>query len=335
MTTMVLPGVYIEVRDDALITTGAIVSGYVGAVGAAAQGPTDEVRILGSLAEAEELYGSGQLVDALQHIFNNGASTVYAVRATGTTANAFKLGLRALESDIVNIIHLAGQDTSNADIVVELLAHLQVTAQNKRERIAVIAAGPGDVDAVAAHTLDSDRVVLVSPAIADDPSGANMAAAATGAIASLPVHHSPTNKVLRVRGLAVAYTASELEKLVNHRVLAVEQRSGYRIVKGITTATNSAWHQITTRRIVDHAIYGVRASCNPYIGRINNERVRAAMKATLDGFLTRMVADEALTGYQLEVTATRPQEIAGEAVVTMTIQPTFSIDFVKVTMYLG
>jgi hypothetical protein len=117
-------------------------------------------------------------------------------------------------------------------------------------------------------------------------------------------------------------------------VLAIEKREGYRVVKGITTATNSAWHQITTRRIVDYAKYGVRSACNPYIGKLNNDRVRGAMKATLDAFLTRMVEDEALVSYELEVSATRAQEIAGEAIVTLVLRPTFSIDFIKVTMYL-
>ena len=146
---------------------------------------------------------------------------------------------------------------------------------------------------------------------------------------------SPTNKTLAISGLSCTFTTSQLEKLVQSRVLAVERREGHRVVKGITTATNSAWHQITTRRIVDYALYGVRSSCNPYVGKLNNDRVRSAMKATLDGFLTRMVQDEALVGYQLEVSATRAQEISGECMVTMTIQPTFSIDFIKVTMYLG
>ena len=62
--------------------------------------------------------------------------------------------------------------------------------------------------------------------------------------------------------------------------------------------------------------------------------MRAALKATLDGFLSQMVLDEMLTGYQLEVTATRAQEISGIASVVMTLQPTFSIDFIRVTMNL-
>jgi hypothetical protein len=48
-----------------------------------------------------------------------------------------------------------------------------------------------------------------------------------------------------------------------------------------------------------------------------------------------MVEDEALTGYELQVTATRAQEIAGEVSVVMTLQPTFSIEFIRVIMNLS
>jgi hypothetical protein len=73
---------------------------------------------------------------------------------------------------------------------------------------------------------------------------------------------------------------------------------------------------------------------DPYIGRLNNSRVRGALKATLDGFLSQMVLDEMLVSYELEVSATRSQEINGIAQVTMTLMPTFSIDFIRVTMNL-
>ena len=62
--------------------------------------------------------------------------------------------------------------------------------------------------------------------------------------------------------------------------------------------------------------------------------MRAALKATLDGFLTGMVLDEALTGYELDVSATRAQEISGEVSVVMTVQPTFSIEYIRVVMNL-
>ncbi|MGB8703065.1 MAG: phage tail sheath C-terminal domain-containing protein [Thermosynechococcaceae cyanobacterium] len=255
------------------------------------------------------------------------------------TATDYKDSLAKLENEIVNIVVLAGQDVSNAQMVTALVGHLNTTAEIRRERMAVIGSGSDDVNTIAGHSLDSERLIFVAPGIRVSPqstlSGAYTAAAIAGLLSALPVQTSPTNKPLNIPGLSAEFSSSQLEKLVTARVLAIEKRDGIRVVKGITTATNSAWHQITTRRIVDFAIYGVRSSCNPYIGKLNNERVRGAMKATLDAFLTRMVQDEALISYELDVFATRAQEIAGEAIVTMTVRPTFSIDFVKVTLYLG
>jgi Phage tail sheath C-terminal domain len=261
----------------------------------------------------------------------------------------YQSSLALLENDIINIVLLAGQD--NSDWGGEVLeGHLKYTAGIKRERIGIIGSGltdddqKDDLDTIANHSLENDRLIFVAPGLKvtnrvnrkqqDKLSGGYTAAAIAGLLSSLPVQTSPTNKTLSLSGLSTEFNASQLEKLVSRQVLVVGKQEGYRVIKGITT-NRGAWQQITTRRIVDYAIYGVRSGCNPYIGKLNNERVRGAMKATLDSFLTRMVNDEALVGYSIEVSATRAQEIAGKAMVTMTLQPTFSIDFVKVTMYLG
>jgi hypothetical protein len=58
------------------------------------------------------------------------------------------------------------------------------------------------------------------------------------------------------------------------------------------------------------------------------------LQTAIAGFLTSMVQDEALTGFTVDVTATRDDEIAGRAIVNAVIQPTFSIDFIAVTMFL-
>lgn len=372
MVEAILPGTYVAVRDEGLISVGGVASGNIGIVGTAAKGPVNEVVILGSFTEAQDIFGQPDLwqggkqneltlVRALEMVYNNGGRAVYAVRTAGqpasgrsrsdgeaTVASAiagkdeYQASLALLENEIVNIVLLAGQDSGVGWAKEVLEGHLNTTAVNRRERIGLIGVAGDEVDAIAKHTFNSERVIGVAPGVLASQGDSHitlpssyLAAAVAGLIASLPVQASPTNKVLTLGGLSKRFTASQLEKLVSNRVLAVEQREGFRIVKGITTSTNPAWHQVTTRRIVDYAIYGVRLACNPYIGKLNNERVRGAMKATLDAFLTRMVNDEALVGYSLTVTATRPQEVAGEAIVTMTLQPTFSIDFIKVTMYLG
>jgi len=116
-------------------------------------------------------------------------------------------------------------------------------------------------------------------------------------------------------------------------VLTLEERGGVKVVRGITTESG-AFQQITTRRIVDAAKQGIRKSSEPFIGKLNNARVRKALQGAIASFLDGMVGDEALSAYTLEVTATRDDEIGGRAVVNAVLQPTFSIDYIAVTLNL-
>ncbi len=395
MGTMVLPGVYVNVRDEGLISVGGISVGTVGVVGTAKGGEILEAIALSSYSEAKAIFGtpvdqidaaknnvataqaalnqasgderaaeqnalneakatlatleserySSDLLGALEVIFANGASSVYAVRSQGETATSYTDALEKLENELINIVTVAGKGATNVDIMNVLKAHLNTTSAIQRERIAVVGSNAStkidDLVAQKDNVVDDDgRIVYVAPGIINDEGqavgGIYNAYALTGLIASLPVRTSPTNKVLNIKNkLSVEFNFAQLEKLVQENIVCVERREGYRVVKGVTTATNTAWSQITTRRIVDKAVYGVRSACNPYIGKLNNTRVRSAMKATIDGFLTRMLEEESLTNYTLEVSATRSQEIAGIAVATIMLQPTFSIDFIQVTMNLG
>jgi Phage tail sheath protein subtilisin-like domain/Phage tail sheath C-terminal domain len=274
--------------------------------------------------------------------FGTGANTRGDNGASGAD---YKAGLELLLTEPAHIIVAAGQDDSFGD---ELNAHCQTASTDvvKGDRIGVTGSSLGaTLDSLRGHNLNSDRLIFVAPGIkATDAGsvppvevtlpGAYTAAAVAGLLAALPAHNSPTNKVLSVGGLEQRYTSAELTQLVQSRVLAVEQRQGFRIVKGITTSTNTAFAQITTRRIVDFAKFGVRLASTPYIGLLNNERVRTALRSTINSFLGEMVDDEMLISYELEVSATRAEEIKGIVRVTMVLRPTFSIDFIKVTMFL-
>lgn len=478
MATMVLPGVYIEVRPEALIVPGAVTVGNIGIVGTARQGPIGEVKVLGSYAEAREIFGAYDafgnpeatghpltLVRALELAYAHGASTVFAVRVTDTegagdpdnfisawgtytrarkashnvasaggtaailtakthgtwgdsititvegaapnanvtleygateetytvssgddlvtqvtagsilvdaTAGAqssevpstiaetsftgggngadasdadYALGLEQLVNENAHIIVAAGQD--NSVIGNELTAHVESASTDKikRDRIAVVGSqADATLAQITGHTLSSDRVIFVAPGIkATDAAsgeevtlpGAYSAAAIAGMLSKRDPHVSLTNKTLSIAGLETKFTPAQLEQLIQARVLGLEERRGFRVLKAITTSTNTAWHQITTRRIVDYAKFGVRSAAEPYIGLLNNDRVRKAMKGSINGFLAGMVDDEMLISYELDVTATREEEIRGIAKVTLTLRPTFSIDFIKVVMFLG
>lgn len=255
-------------------------------------------------------------------------------------------GLAALEDQDVQILLIGGLGSSVVRGAV--LGHLERTENEGNERIAVLGVGAlgsaADGSAVIAEAgaLADDRAVLVAPGLraTDAASGtvvdlpaSYMAAVVAGKLATLAPHVSLTNKALPIDGLQPKYSSTVYKGLLQNQMLLVRQKVGMQVVKGITTDPGP-FAQISVRRIVDFAKTGVRLGADPYIGRLNNARVRAALKATLDGFLSQMVVDEMLISYELEVTATRAQEIRGIAAVTMTLRPTFSIDFIRVTMNL-
>ncbi|MFN8483133.1 MAG: phage tail sheath subtilisin-like domain-containing protein [Anaerolineae bacterium] len=268
----------------------------------------------------------------------------------------YKAGLELLLNENAQIILAAGQDITQAG--ADLKAHVEAASTDKikRDRIAVVGSAPAGsnpsafLTSLLSPTVTGDRVIFVAPGIktvdaakaADrtiaDPTvtlpGAYSAAAIAGMLSARDPHISLTNKTLNVADLEVHFNAGQLEQLVQNGVLGLEVRRGVRVVKGITTDLGP-FQQITTRRIVDFAKLGVRSACDPFIGLLNNDRVRQALKGAINGFLAGMVDDEMLESYALDVSATRDQEIRGIAQVTMTLRPTFSIDYIKVTMFLG
>jgi hypothetical protein len=355
---LILPGTYIRVRSDGLIGVGGISAGNIGIVGATAAAAAGVTRMLSSLAEAEAFFGpafgtgafkvTGQplnLTAQIGELYRNGARTVFArgvsdpVAPTGYTA-AFE----ELTKEDVQIF--VAPSLSTAVVLGILPAAVEAAENNHRDVIAVIGLDedtPADIDTQAGGVTADDRLVAVAPGyLTFDPDAAAdivlpgnyMAGPVAALISSLAPHSSPTNKVLPgVTQLAHRFSYGQRMSLVSKQILALEAKSGVRVVRGITT-DEGGFTQITTRRIVDFAKAGIRQVSNPFIGRLNNVRVRAALQSAIDGLLTSMLVDEQLTAYQLEVTATRRDEIEGRAIVNVLLQPTFSIDFVAVTIVL-
>lgn len=261
----------------------------------------------------------------------------------GVTGTQVAAGLALLASHPVNLINVAGLGAD--DVAAAVLGHLEATENDGRERMAVMGCRGDALAEVAqdAQSVSNRRAILVAPGIVANDAAANgalvelppayAASLVTGRLAALAPHISLTNKDVAAAGLTQEYTRAEQKQLLLNRIMTLHRNLGIRCLRGITTDTGP-FRQISVRRIVDYAKAGVRMGANPYIGRLNNSRVRAALKATLDGFLSQMVLDEMLISYELEVSASRAQEIAGVAAVSMVLRPTFSIDFVRVTMIL-
>jgi len=368
LSELIIPGTYIDVRAEGLIGVGGLSTGNIGIVGTAQKldengDPveiTGETFILSDYATAQETFGrydalsagTLNLTRAAELLYRNGARTVFARALDPNNASAgdFTSAFDELVKDNVNI--LVAPQLSTADALDVLTPVLESAENNGRDVIAVVGSDATDVSDIKDQVVSNDRLILAAPAIVTSEtviengrtvsrdvtlSGGYTAAAAAGLLSTLPPEDSPTNKVLAgVKDLAQRFSYGQVKNLIGGGVLVLERRQGVRVVRGITTemVDNGPFRQITTRRITDFAKAGIRQASNPFIGRLNNQRVRAALQAAIEGFLTTMVADEALIGYSVEVTATRQDEINGRAIVNAVIQPTFSIDFVAVTLVL-
>ncbi len=347
---LVLPGTYIRVRSEGLIGVGGISTGNIGVVGTASQG-VGETHSLSSAAEAAEAFGASDAITSrtlnltriATELFKGGARTLYA---RGVAAAAVQADYEAAFAEVIkeDVQILVAPELDTGTALAALQPILESSENNGQDLIAVIGADGADAAAVAAQVVDNDRVILAAPGyFVPDPAnpstdvalpGNYIAAPVAGLLSTLSPQSSPTNKTLPSVGrLTQRFSYSERINLAQSRILTLEQREGVRVVRGLTTDTGG-FTQVTTRRIVDFAKAGIRKVSNPFIGRLNNERVRAALQGAIDGFLTSMLVDEQLTNYSLEVTATRRDEIEGRAIVNVLLQPTFSIDFVAVTMVL-
>lgn len=94
---MILPGTYIEVRAEGLLSVGAIATGNIGIIGTAEMGSAD-IQIITSYEQARARFGEPggwdehdtadtnlTLVRAMRYLFDDGASTVYARRVVDET----------------------------------------------------------------------------------------------------------------------------------------------------------------------------------------------------------------------------------------------------------
>jgi hypothetical protein len=349
LSELVIPGTYVRVQAEGLIGAAAISTGNIGVVGTALL-MDNETHIIGDYRTAGEEFAEYDafttagfnLTRGLEVAYRNGARTVFA-RAVETGANqaAFSAAFDEIIKEDVNI--LIAPELSTADALAVLGPVLETAENAGKDMIAVIGSDEATVATITGQAPTNDRIVFTAPGIqafdaaAGEPvllPGTYAAAAVAGLLSTLSPQQSPTNKILPgVVRLDRRFSYAEKIQLLNGRVCVLEERQGVRVVRGLTTDPE-AFRQITTRRITDFAKAGIRKVADGFIGKLNNQRVRKALHGAIDGFLTTMMLDEQLTGYTLEVTASRQDEIAGRALVNAVLRPTFSIDFVAVTMVL-
>src|SRR5262249_7824548 len=133
MAEMIIPGTYIDVRAEGLISAGGVATGIVGVIGTASSGPVGTPVTLSSYSDARQLFGLPDnyalpndganpltLTRALQMAYANGATNVIAVRVASPRAASANYALKSSGGDTVATLTAATPGTWGNDIQISV-----------------------------------------------------------------------------------------------------------------------------------------------------------------------------------------------------------------------
>ena len=143
-----------------------------------------------------------------------------------------------------------------------------------------------------------ERLVTRFLAVWDSPAGA--AGAVAGMIGRLNPQDSPTFKLVPLFGIpAATYRESQLNRLLGPttNLLVVQQRTGRGVV--VLRGLDASGDQISVTRVADMAIRETKAISENFIGRLNTEDARTALRQQIVATFTRMERDGA--GYTARI----------------------------------
>lgn len=184
-----------------------------------------------------------------------------------------------------------------------------------------------------AATVRNRRMVLVSPAGAEG--------AVAGSIGRMKPQFSPTFQPLNLHGLAPAtYRESQLNQLLGETInlLVVQNRAGRGVIvlRGIDTTGD----QISVTRVADQCIRETKAIAENFIGRLNTEDARIALKQQLVATFMRMERDNALVpstdgtdpAFLVDVYSTQMDFAQGIVRIDIAVRPVRAIDYIYATI---
>jgi hypothetical protein len=195
------------------------------------------------------------------------------------------------------------------------------------------------------------RLSIVAPSIKYTPrydttgtqislNGTYLACAYAGLAASGDVEISPTRKIISVEQLLVDsttgkkyYNNGEIEQLLTAKVVPISLIEGaVKVARGITRISNidDINFELNIVRIIDYVKRQTQTKLDGFLGNPNLQRVRDVMAAEVNGLLSQDKLDEVIANYlPTEVLeASSPDTVN----VNMTIQPTFAVNFINVTL---
>ncbi|HKO55273.1 MAG TPA: phage tail sheath subtilisin-like domain-containing protein [Thermoanaerobaculia bacterium] len=241
------------------------------------------------------------------------------------------------EVDLV-IASVANQlsDADRIKVQQQVVAHCTRMADVARNRIglgSINASENGDVKKILDHADDvrSDHFILCAPAGTE--------AALAGLLGRQDYFQSPTFKTIASADAPlVSYTDAQLAQLVpaNIAVITKKRKVGVIVVRGLLTSGR----QVNVQRTANKSVRDTNAIANKYIGLLNNDGTRNALRQQIIAMFLQMERDGAIvpstdgsdTAFKVDVYSTQADFANGIVRIDIAVRPVRAIDFIYATI---
>jgi hypothetical protein len=245
----------------------------------------------------------------------------------------YEAALEQLESEpFVDIV--MAPDVTDPAIHAAIEAHCMKMSIDAKNRIGFGVVGRDEsLKDICSRTMNisSDRFALVAPN--------GYLGSVAGLISRLSYYESPTFKVLSgISALDRTYTPSEQMELLNAGVIPLDAQRGRGIIviKGISTSKE----QISVTRVADHAVRGVKNIADLFIGTLNNQSGRIALKGKITEFLMQMEREGSIVpstdlsepAFLLDVYSSEMDFSQGIVRVDLAVRPVRAMDYIYATI---
>lgn len=273
---------------------------------------------------------------------NPGAAPTALTGGREASVAEYRAALERLETQPQIDMVIASNNLTSVSTATELysavISHCEAMSRKAQNRIGfgqIVPHGTDRPDIDAARTmagvLTSDRFVLSAPH--------GTVGAVAGLVSGQQYFRAPTYKTLR--GIAAPnfdFTDGDLRALLRAGLLPVDTlpRKGVAVIKGITTSQE----QINVQRTADRAVRTVQNIAIDYVGLLNTQAQRSALRQRIDEAFNAMFREGALVPsadglsppYEVEVTATNAEAAAGIVRIAIAVRPVRAIDYIYATL---
>jgi hypothetical protein len=163
------------------------------------------------------------------------------------------------------------------------------------------------------------------------------AATYAGFVSTLESKSAPTNKILNSISLPFRINNTKLDQLAGVRFVFFQDKPKGTVCADAPTAArpDSDYRRLTTVRIIKDVVDSIRAVSDPFIGEAGGAAQRAALQTACEGALGKLQKGGFISRYDLAITATPAQQVAGDATIELTIVPAFELRQITLVISLA